>query len=57
MQTSEMSGLTLNPGFLKRAISKKVAFGNPLPLSQNISVFAQQDLADSPGFSGKTSSH
>ena len=37
--------LTLNPGFLKRTISKNVAFGNPLALSQNISVFAQQDLA------------
>jgi hypothetical protein len=36
--------VTVNPGFLKRAVSKRLAMGNPLALSQNINVFAQQDL-------------
>jgi hypothetical protein len=37
--------LTVNPGFLKRAISKKIANGDPNALSGHINVFAQQDLS------------
>jgi hypothetical protein len=37
--------LTVNPGFLKRAISKRLAMGDPNALSMNIDVFAQQDLS------------
>jgi hypothetical protein len=37
--------LTVNPGFLKRAVSKKIANGDPNALSGYISVFAQQDLS------------
>jgi hypothetical protein len=37
--------LTVNPGFLKRAVSKRLAFGDPNALSMNIDVFAQQDLS------------
>jgi len=36
--------LTVNPGFLKRAISKKLTGGNPNALSMDIDLFAQQDL-------------
>jgi hypothetical protein len=37
--------LTVYPGFLKRAISKRLTQGDPNALSTNIDVFAQQDLA------------
>ena len=36
--------LTVNPGFFKRAISKRLAMGDANALSMNIDVFAQQDL-------------
>jgi hypothetical protein len=36
--------LTVNPGFFKRAISKKLAQGDPNALSMNLTLFAQQDL-------------
>jgi hypothetical protein len=35
--------MTIAPGFLKRAISKR-AFGNPQTLSMQIPIFDQQDL-------------
>jgi hypothetical protein len=35
--------LTVKPGFLKRAISKR-QMGSPIALSQKLTVFAQQDL-------------
>jgi hypothetical protein len=37
--------LTVYPGFLKRAISKRLTRGDPNALSMEIDVFAQQDLA------------
>src|SRR5688572_12191904 len=37
--------LTVYPGFLKRAISKKLNQGDPTALSRNLDVFAQQDLS------------
>src|SRR5215211_5229026 len=37
--------MTVNPGFLKRAISKRLTMGDPNALSTNIDVFAQQDLS------------
>jgi hypothetical protein len=37
--------LTVNPGFLKRAISKKLTNGDPNALSGVLPVFAQQDLS------------
>jgi hypothetical protein len=40
--------LTVNPGFLKRTISKQIA-SNPTALSQSIPVFAQQDLSSLVG--------
>ena len=36
--------LTVNPSSFKRAISKKLAMGDPNALSMNLDVFAQQDL-------------
>ena len=36
--------LTVNPGSLKRAISKRLTRGDPNALSMNIDLFAQQDL-------------
>jgi hypothetical protein len=36
--------LTVNPGFLKRSMSKRLAMGDPNALSMNLDVFAQQDL-------------
>jgi hypothetical protein len=36
--------MTVNPGSFKRAISKKLAQGDPNALSMNLDVFAQQDL-------------
>jgi hypothetical protein len=36
--------LTVNPGFFKRAISKKLVQGDPNALSTNLTLFAQQDL-------------
>jgi hypothetical protein len=36
---------TVHPGFLKRAISKRLTMGDPNALSMNINVFAQQDLS------------
>lgn len=37
--------LTVNPSSLKRAISKRLAMGDPNALSMNLDVFAQQDLS------------
>jgi hypothetical protein len=37
--------LTVNPGSLKRAISKRLANGDPNALSMNIDLFAKQDLS------------
>jgi hypothetical protein len=37
--------MTVNPGFLKRALSKHLAAGNPTALSMSLNMFAQQDLA------------
>ncbi len=37
--------LTVSPGFLKRAVSKKLTMGNPFALSENMSIFAHEDLA------------
>jgi hypothetical protein len=36
--------LTVNPGFLKRAISKRLSSGNPNALSMSLDMFAHQDL-------------
>jgi hypothetical protein len=43
--------LTVNPSFLKRSISKRIT-GNPNALSQEIPVFAQQDLNAYVGIAG-----
>jgi hypothetical protein len=37
--------LTVNPGSFKRAISKRLAYGDPNALSTNLDVFAKQDLS------------